>query len=379
MIEVEEIKTRLDRQRAAFSEMRAYLDIDNRRKVLAELEELAAGADFWNDANGAKEVIAKTTAQRAVLRPFDELAKELDDCEVMMELAEAEEDAASREAAYGEVVQAQERAETMIGKIRLQSLFSGKLDTCNAYVTLHSGAGGTEACDWADMLYRMYKMYCEDNNFAIHELDSQPGDEAGIKSVSFLVEGLYAYGMLKCERGVHRLVRISPFDANKRRHTSFASLDVVAEISDDIEVEVKESDLRIDTYRSGGAGGQHVNKTDSAVRLTHAPTGIVVACQCERSQHKNKARAMSMLKAKLYEYYEDKKRKEMERFYGEKGEIAWGSQIRSYVFQPYTMVKDLRTDVETPDVQGVMNGRLQPFIEAYLTQLAAKNMVAGQA
>jgi peptide chain release factor 2 len=375
-MEIEEIKARLDKQRAAFSEMRSYLDIDNRRKLLAELEELAAGPDFWNDANAAKDTIAKTTAQRAVIRPFDELAKELDDCEVMMELADAEDDAASRNAAYAEVEQAQERADAMIGKIRLQSLFSGKLDTCNAYVTLHSGAGGTEACDWADMLLRMYTMYCEDNNFAIHILDTQPGDEAGIKSVSFLVEGLYAYGMLKCERGVHRLVRISPFDANKRRHTSFASLDVVAEISDDIEVEIKESDLRIDTYRSGGAGGQHVNKTDSAVRLTHMPTGIVVACQCERSQHKNKARAMSMLKAKLYEYHEDKKRKEMERFYGEKGEIAWGSQIRSYVFQPYTMVKDLRTDVETPDVQGVMNGRLQPFVEAYLTQLAAKNMAA---
>ncbi|MDD4443439.1 MAG: peptide chain release factor 2, partial [Kiritimatiellae bacterium] len=255
---------------------------------------------------------------------------------------------------------------------RLQSLLGGKLDACNAFLTLHSGAGGTESCDWADMLFRMYRMYCEDNGFEIEVLDSQPGEEAGLKSVTFLVTGPYAYGYLKAERGVHRLVRISPFDANKRRHTSFSSLDVVAELTDEIEVEIKDEDLRIDTYRSGGAGGQHVNKTDSAVRLTHLETGIVVAVQSERSQHKNKSKAMSMLKAKLYEYYEDKKRKEMERFYGEKGEIAWGSQIRSYVFQPYTMVKDHRTDEQTSNVQGVMDGHIQPFIEAYLRQNALR-------
>jgi len=215
-------------------------------------------------------------------------------------------------------------------------------------------------------------MYCEDNGFEVEVLDSQPGEEAGLKSITFLVSGPYAYGYFKAERGVHRLVRISPFDANKRRHTSFSSLDVVAELGEEVEVEIRDEDLRIDTYRSGGAGGQHVNKTDSAVRLTHLPTGLVVAVQSERSQHKNKAKAMSMLKAKIYEYNEDKKRKEMERFYGEKGEIAWGSQIRSYVFQPYTMVKDHRTEEQTSNVQAVMDGHIQPFIEAYLKQNAVK-------
>jgi len=220
------------------------------------------------------------------------------------------------------------------------------------------------------MLFRMYRMYCEDNGFEIEVLDSQAGEEAGLKSVTFLVSGPYAYGYMKAERGVHRLVRISPFDSNSRRHTSFCSLDVIAQVDDDVDIEINEDDLRIDTFRSSGAGGQHVNKTDSAVRLTHMPTGLVVAVQSERSQHKNRARAMSMLKAKLYEYYEDQKRREMERFYGEKGEIAWGSQIRSYVFQPYTMVKDLRTGEETGNVQGVMNGAIQPFIEAFLQKNA---------
>ncbi|MBO7654697.1 MAG: peptide chain release factor 2, partial [Kiritimatiellae bacterium] len=302
-----------------------------------------------------------------------ELGGGLDEIELMIDLANEETPGPAQQQALEEVNQLFNKADALFARLRMQSLLSGRLDACNAYLTLHSGAGGTESCDWADMLFRMYRMYCEDNGFQVEVLDTQPGEEAGIKSVTFLVSGPYAYGYLKAERGVHRLVRISPFDANKRRHTSFSSLDVVAELSDDIEVEIKDEDLRIDTYRSGGAGGQHINKTDSAVRLTHLPTGIVVAVQSERSQHKNKAKAMSMLKAKLYEYYEDKKRKEMERFYGEKGEIAWGSQIRSYVFQPYTMVKDHRTGEETSNVQAVMDGRIQPFIEAYLKSHAAKS------
>jgi peptide chain release factor 2 len=226
------------------------------------------------------------------------------------------------------------------------------------------------------MLFRMYWRYCENNGFEIEVLDSQPGDEAGLKSVTFNVRGTYAYGYLKAERGVHRLVRISPFDSAKRRHTSFCALDVVAELADDIEVEVNEADLRIDTYRSGGSGGQHVNKTDSAIRLTHLPTGIVVACQAERSQHKNRAKAMSMLKAKLYELQADKQRKELERFYGEKGEIAWGSQIRSYVLQPYTLVKDHRTEHETSNVDAVLDGAIQPFIEAYMKRRAEQKSLS---
>ncbi len=352
--------------------MRGYLDIGNRRRILAQLEAEAAAPDFWNDQNGAKEVFAKTNAHRAFVRPFDELVRLLDEGALMLELAEAEDEGPQRQQAIAEIFHTCDKADVTVSKLRLQSLLGGKLDACNAYLTVHSGAGGTESCDWADMLFRMYRMYCEDNGFEIEVFDSQPGEEAGLKSVTFLVSGPYAYGYLKGERGVHRLVRISPFDANKRRHTSFSSLDVVAELTEEVEVEIKDEDLRIDTYRSGGSGGQHVNKTDSAVRLTHLPTGLVVAVQSERSQHKNKSKAMGMLKAKIYEYNEDKKRKEMERFYGEKGEIAWGSQIRSYVFQPYTLVKDHRTDESTSNVQAVMDGHIQPFIEAYLKQNATK-------
>lgn len=372
MIEIEEVRERLSKLRDGLEEMRGYLDIENRREVLAQLEDVATRPEFWNDQNAAKEVIAKTNAQRAFVRPFDELVRLLEDGGLMLELAEAEEEGEARQQALAEMLHMFDKSDVMFSKLRLQSLLGGKLDACNAYLTLHSGAGGTESCDWADMLFRMYRMYCEDNGFEVEVLDSQPGEEAGLKSVTLLVSGPYAYGYLKAERGVHRLVRISPFDANKRRHTSFSSLDVVAELTDEIEVEIKDEDLRVDTYRSGGAGGQHVNKTDSAIRLTHMPTGIVVAVQSERSQHKNRSKAMSILKAKLYEYHEDKKRKEMERFYGEKGEIAWGSQIRSYVFQPYTMVKDHRTDEQTSNVQAVMDGHIQPFIEAYLKQNAVK-------
>jgi len=372
VIEFDEVTLRLKKLREGLGEMHGYLDIENRRGILAKLEETAAQPEFWNDQNAAKEVIAKTNEQRAFVRPYDELVRLLDDEELMLELAKGEEEGPQRQQALAEMVHMFDKADVMFSKLRLQSLLGGKLDACNAYLTLHSGAGGTESCDWADMLFRMYRMYCEDNGFEVEVLDSQPGEEAGLKSITFLVSGPYAYGYFKAERGVHRLVRISPFDANKRRHTSFSSLDVVAELGEEVEVEIRDEDLRIDTYRSGGAGGQHVNKTDSAVRLTHLPTGLVVAVQSERSQHKNKAKAMSMLKAKIYEYNEDKKRKEMERFYGEKGEIAWGSQIRSYVFQPYTMVKDHRTEEQTSNVQAVMDGHIQPFIEAYLKQNAVK-------
>ncbi len=250
--------------------------------------------------------------------------------------------------------------------LELQALFSGPMDAHNAYLALHAGAGGTEACDWADMLYRMFRRFCENHGYTMEVLDALSGDEAGLKSVSFLVSGPFAFGRLKSERGVHRLVRISPFDANKRRHTSFASLDVVAEIADDIEIEIAEKDLRVDTYRASGAGGQHVNKTDSAIRITHIPSGIVVQCQAERSQHSNRDKAMKMLRARLYELQQDKKRQEMERFYSPKGEIAWGHQIRSYVLQPYTMVKDHRTDFEMGNVAAVLDGDLDGFVESYL-------------
>ncbi len=346
---------------------------------MEQLEAAATAPEFWNDQAKAKVIIDKTSAEKAIIRPFDTLERCVEDGKVAAEMIALEDDEAQKEAAMEEFLSVIEEGESVYSALRMQSLLSGPMDNCNAYLTLHPGAGGTEACDWTDILFRMYERFCEKNGFDCETMEFLPGDEAGIKSVTFHVSGPYAYGKLKAERGVHRLVRISPFDANKRRHTSFAALDVVAELNDDIDVEIKEEDLRIDTYRSGGAGGQHINKTDSAVRLTHAPTGIVVACQSERSQHKNKAKAMSILKAKIYEFEQDKKRKDLERFYGAKGEIAWGSQIRSYVLQPYTMVKDLRTGEQTSNVSGVLDGAIMPFIDAYLQAAAKGTLSSGNA
>ena len=371
LLETEEVRQRIDKLKASVAEMAAYIGIDERRSRLASLEEQQASGDFWNDQAKAKDVIAKTNAERAYVVPFDSLSKTVEDAGVMLDLAEMEEGTAQQSALKDTLAECA-KADEYFAKLRMQSLLGGKFDACNVFVKLHAGQGGTEACDWVTMLYRMYQRYAEDQGWKIEEYDQQPGEEAGLKDVYFRIEGPYAYGVMKAERGIHRLVRISPFDANKRRQTSFASVETVAEINDDIDVEIKDEDLRIDTYRSGGAGGQHVNKTDSAVRLTHIPTGIVVACQKERSQHMNKEKAMNMLRAQLYEYYEDQKKSEMDRFYGAKSVNGWGSQIRSYVFCPYTMVKDLRTEYETSDVNGVMDGHIQPFIEAWLQQQAAK-------
>jgi len=372
LIEPEEVNRRVDGLRKSVAEMADYVKIEERRSKLASLEEQQADPDFWNHPEKARDVIAATNAERAYVQPFDALSKTVDDAAVMYELALMEEGPA-QQAALADTLAECAKADEFFAKLRMQSLLGGRFDACNVFVKLHAGQGGTEACDWVSMLYRMYQRYAEDQGWKIEEYDQQPGEEAGIKDVYFRIEGPYAFGTMKAERGIHRLVRISPFDANKRRHTSFASVETVAEINDDIEVEIKDEDLRIDTYRSGGAGGQHVNKTDSAVRLTHLPTGIVVACQKERSQHMNKEKAMNMLKAQLYEYYEDQKKAEMDRFYGAKSANGWGSQIRSYVFCPYTMVKDLRTEVETSDVNAVMDGHIQPFIEAWLQQQAAKS------
>lgn len=284
----------------------------------------------------------------------------------MIELSEAESDHQQQKLAEQECRKLMEKLEAEYRKFELKSLLADKLDPNNAFLSVNAGAGGTESCDWAQMLVRMYSRYCEREGYDVTIMDMQRGDEAGIKSATLQISGPYAYGYLKGERGVHRLVRISPFDANKRRHTSFVACDVVAEIDDDIEVEIDEKDLRIDTYRSSGAGGQHVNKTDSAIRIVHIPTGVVVSCQAERSQHSNRDKAMKMLTARLYELERDKQNKEMEKFYGDKGEIAWGSQIRSYVLQPYQLVKDHRTEVETGNVDSVLDGDLEIFIEGYL-------------
>ena len=265
-----------------------------------------------------------------------------------------------------ELMRAIADTKTILDDLELQAFFSEPMDANNAIVTIHAGAGGTEACDWADMVLRMYTRWAERKGFSLDLQALQTGKEAGISEATFRVIGLHAYGYLKAERGVHRLVRLSPFDADHQRHTTFCAVDVVAELNDDIEVPINEKDIRIDVFRSSGAGGQHVNKTESAVRITHFPTGIVVTCQNDRSQIKNRASAMAVLRARLYERMQDEKRSTMERFYGEKGGSGWGSQIRSYVFQPYRMVKDLRTNVETTDVQGVMDGDLDKFMEAWL-------------
>ncbi|MDH3345550.1 MAG: peptide chain release factor 2 [Kiritimatiellaceae bacterium] len=362
---LEELKEKIAALRIRLQEMRGYLGIEEKSSKLAELEAAAADPDFWNNQVAANTNITACKELKTVIDPFSQVAGLLDDAEVMLELAEAEDEAGQKQAGQ-EIEEMFTECDNLFQTLEMQSLLGEPLDSKNAYLTLHAGAGGTESCDWADILYRMYTRYAEQHGFKVDIMDYQPGDEAGIKSVAFQISGAYAYGYLKGERGVHRLVRISPFDSASRRHTSFVALDVTAELDDDIDVDIVESDLRIDTYRAQGAGGQHVNTTDSAVRIVHLPTGIVVQCQAERSQHKNRDKAMKVLKAKIYEHELDKQRKAAEQFYGSKGEIAWGSQIRSYVMQPYTMVKDHRTDEQIGNVQAVIDGKIDPFIEAYL-------------
>ena len=310
----------------------------------------------------AQQISKEISALSNKISVFSGAEKLIDDAEVMVELAEEEND----DSVLSDIETDLKKAEEMIEDIRLKSLLSGKYDNLNAIMSLHAGAGGTEACDWTEMLYRMYICYCEKNGYTLTELDRLDGDEAGIKSVSFKVEGDYAYGYLKAEKGVHRLVRISPFDANKRRHTSFSSIEVMPEIIDDEEIKVNPEELRIDTFRSSGAGGQHINKTDSAIRITHLPTGIVVSCQNERSQTQNREMAMRMLISKLLEKREAERLERDQDIKGEIKKIEWGSQIRSYVFCPYTLVKDHRTGFENPDVNSVMNGNIQGFINDYL-------------
>lgn len=318
--------------------------------------------EVYNDLQKAQQIAKEISALSAKVDKYFQLLKVLEDTLDLVDLAEQENDVSIEQ----DIVKEISSLENSIEDMHLQALLKGKHDKLNALLTLHSGAGGTEACDWTEMLYRMYICYAEKNGYTITELDRLDGDEAGIKSVSFKVEGDCAYGYLKAEKGVHRLVRISPFDANKRRHTSFASLEVMPEIEDDNEIKVNPEELRVDTFRSSGAGGQHINKTDSAIRITHLPTGIVVSCQNERSQTQNREMAMKMLISKLLEKREAERLERDSDIKGEIKKIEWGSQIRSYVFCPYTMVKDHRTGFETGDVNSVMNGNLQGFINDYL-------------
>ena len=317
--------------------------------------------------------MSKLALNKEIVERWKGLKKNQEDCFAHIELLEEAQknpNALKSDHTFQELEEIQQNLKNLISKfhsLNLESKLSGENDSSNAIISLHSGAGGTEACDWTEMLLRMYKRWAESKGFSTEIIDILPGEEAGIKSITFLIQGRYAYGYLKSEIGVHRLVRISPFDANKRRHTSFASCDVIPEIQDEIKVEINESDLKIDTYRASGHGGQHVNKTDSAVRITHLPSGLAVACQIERSQLKNKLMAMKLLRAKLYELEQEKRRAALEKHYDDKGDIAWGNQIRSYVFMPYQLVKDLRTGVETGQVQKVMDGEIDLFIHAYLS------------
>lgn len=325
-----------------------------------------AEPSFWDDQQSAQKVIAAANRLKAVVNPSKAFNAELEDMQAMFELVEEmgdDPDAADYEQ---EVIDAVKRLQPKLDALELASFLTGPHDACNAILTIHAGAGGTESCDWADMLLRMYSRWGERAGYTVDVQDIQPGEEAGISSATIRIEGPNAYGYAKAERGVHRLVRISPFDSNARRHTSFSSVDVIAEVEDDIDLEIPEAEIRTDVYRASGKGGQHVNRTESAVRLTHIPTNIVVTCQNERSQIKNKATAMRTLKSRLYEKMLDDKRSEMEKFYGEKGDIAWGNQIRSYVFQPYQLVTDLRTGLKEGNVQGVMDGELDPFVHAWL-------------
>lgn len=342
-------------------------DVAGKEVRLRELDRLASEADFWADPDRAQGVLRERASLSAALESWRKQKENLEEAAVYLELAEEGDEEASSEAArkLAEVEGALERLE-------LERLLGGEHDAGNAIVAIHPGAGGLEAQDWAEMLLRMYLRWAERRGFRTEILEYQPGEGAGIKSATFTVEGPYAYGYLRGEAGVHRLVRISPFDANARRHTSFASVFVYPEIDEDVEVEINEADLRIDTFRASGAGGQHVNKTDSAVRITHIPTGIVVACQNERSQHKNRATAMKILRARLYELERQKQREKLEALHQTKREIAFGSQIRSYVLHPYRMVKDHRTGVEVGNADAVLDGELDAFIEAYLHKAAGE-------
>ncbi len=320
---------------------------------------------FWDHSERAQKHIAKLNGLKRTIGGLVAFNKRIDDAAVMVELIEAE--SPEEQDAYTKELETSVSAMlTDLDQLEIASFLTGQFDRNNAIFSIQAGAGGTESNDWADILFRMYSRWTERRGYTVELMDVQPGDTAGISKATILIKGENAYGYAKAERGVHRLVRISPFDSNKRRHTSFCAIDVVAEITEDIDVEVKEEDVRVDVYRSSGKGGQGVNTTDSAVRLTHAPTGIVVVCQNERSQIKNKASAMQVLKARIYERRQDEQRAEMDKFYGEKGEIGFGAQIRSYVLQPYQMVKDLRTGVSTSDTQGVLDGDLDRFITGWL-------------
>ena len=362
MIQLDLINSKLKQISSTADEIYSALHIDAAKKEHEELNLEMAAPGFWDNVDRAQTVNKRVKTLENKIKSISQVFQSIEDCQVMIEMCKEDED----EELYNELVSEADKLEARCEVLRLETLLTGEYDSNNAFLSLNAGAGGTEAQDWNDMLYRMYKRYCERHGYDIEVMDYLAGNEAGVKSVTFLVSGDNAYGFLKAEKGVHRLVRISPFDSNARRHTSFASLDVMPEIENSTEVEINPDDLRVDTYRSSGAGGQHINKTDSAVRITHLPTGTVVACQNERSQAQNKETAMKMLVSKLVELKERENMDKLADIKGEMKKIEWGSQIRSYVFHPYKMVKDHRTNAETGNIDAVMDGDIDLFITAYL-------------
>jgi peptide chain release factor 2 len=366
MLQLEEFKLSLEGSRQQLKELGEALGLERAKEEVEELENKAAQPGFWEDLDISQRIMQKTRQLKDKISVFDNLCSEFEDTLTLIQLANEEGD----ESLFSEISEATKKVISEIDTMRLSTLLIGEYDSKNAILAFHAGAGGTEAQDWAEMLYRMYTRWAERHNFKVKLLDYLDGEEAGLKSASILVEGLNAYGFLKSEIGVHRLVRISPFDASGRRHTSFASLEVMPEINDEIEIDIKSEDLRVDTYRASGAGGQHINKTESAIRITHLPTGVVVACQNERSQHQNREIAMMMLKSKLIEIKEREHLDKIEDIKGEQKDIGWGSQIRSYVFMPYTLAKDHRTNFESGNINAVMDGEIDGFINAYLKAMS---------
>ena len=366
MLEFEEQKLKLQSFSAELVELRDAIDYDKLVNDISKLETESAQDGFWDDIENSQNVLQQVSRLKAKRKAYDDLMTSYDDAMTLIELADEAEDITLLD----EVLELVDAFERDLEAQKLETLLSGEYDSNNAILTFHAGAGGTEAQDWNEMLVRMYTHWAERHSFKVKMIDFLDGEEAGLKSAVLLIEGTNAYGYLKSESGVHRLVRISPFDSSGRRHTSFASIEVMPEITEDTEVEIREEDLKVDTYRSGGAGGQHVNKTESAIRITHIPTGIIVACQNERSQHQNREVAMKMLKSKLVEIKEREHLDKIEDIKGVQKEIAWGSQIRSYVFMPYTLVKDHRTGFESGNVSAVMDGDLDGFINAYLKSVS---------
>ncbi|WP_203115066.1 peptide chain release factor 2 [Alicyclobacillus sp. TC] len=357
-----ELRSEISAMATRLADIGGLFDLSTKEARVAALEEQMALPSFWDDGSKAQKIIAEANGLRSLIEKMRKLQEQKDDLEVTLELAAEEDDADL----FSEANRLALDLQNQIESFELELMLSGPYDKSNCILELHPGAGGTESQDWASILLRMYTRWAEDKGFKVEVLDYLPGDEAGLKSVTLMIKGHNAYGYLKAEKGVHRLVRISPFDASGRRHTSFASVDAIPEIDDEIEIDIRTEDLKIDVYRSSGAGGQHVNTTDSAVRITHLPTGIVVSCQSERSQIQNRAVAMNLLKARLYERRRQEQEAHLASIRGEQKEIAWGSQIRSYVFHPYSLVKDHRTGCEVGNVQAVVDGMLDPFIDAYL-------------